>query len=177
MNSLNIIFAGFGGQGILFSGKIVAYSGLIDKKEVSWLPSYGPEMRGGTANCSVCVSENPIGSPLIINPDVLIAMNNPSYDKFISEVVKDGIAIIDSTLVDRKCNREDVKAYYIPATKMAEDNNLHGLANMIILGKVLKETSFASFETVKKAISKCVPAKKQHLLEPNLKAVELGYNF
>ncbi|MEG0663976.1 MAG: 2-oxoacid:acceptor oxidoreductase family protein, partial [Clostridia bacterium] len=161
MNSLNIIFAGFGGQGILFSGKIVAYSGLIDKKEVSWLPSYGPEMRGGTANCSVCVSENPIGSPLIINPDVLIAMNNPSYDKFISEVVKDGIAIIDSTLVDRKCNREDVKAYYIPATKMAEDNNLHGLANMIILGKVLKETNFASFETVKKAISKCVPVKKQ----------------
>ena len=96
MQDLNIVFAGFGGQGILFSGKVAAYAGLIDNKEISWLPSYGPEMRGGTANCSVCISDTPIGSPLVTNPNVLIAMNLPSLEKFIDEVEEGGIVIIDS---------------------------------------------------------------------------------
>ena len=123
----NFILAGFGGQGILFSGKVVAYTGLMDGKEVSWLPSYGPEMRGGTANCSVCISDEPIGSPLVLTPDILMAMNLQSYDKFIDTVAPGGFAAIDSTLVDKKCPREDITCVYVPATQLASDNNLRVL--------------------------------------------------
>lgn len=174
MESLNIIFAGFGGQGILFSGKVVSYAGLIDNKEVSWLPSYGPEMRGGTANCSVCLSDEPIGSPLVTEPDVLIAMNGPSFDKFIDTVVPGGKVIIDSTLVDRNTTRDDIELFRIPATKLSNDEDLQSLANMILLGKLLAETSFASLETVEKSLQKCVPASKSHLLAPNMRAIKMG---
>ena len=111
-----IILAGFGGQGILFAGKVLAYCGLIDEKEVSWLPSYGPEMRGGTANCSVCVSDEPIGSPLVLNPSLMLAMNLPSYDKFINSVKPGGKAFIDSTMVEEKSDRTDIDCFYISAT-------------------------------------------------------------
>ena len=104
----NILFAGFGGQGILFAGKFVAYKGLLEGKHISWLPSYGPEMRGGTANCSVIVSEDPIGSPIVSKPDVLVAMNLPSLDKYENEVVPGGKIFVDSTLIERKVNRTDV---------------------------------------------------------------------
>ena len=169
-----MVFAGFGGQGILFAGKVCAYSGLMEEKEVSWLPSYGPEMRGGTANCSVCISDEPIGSPLVLTPDALIAMNIQSYDKFIDAVVPGGVAVIDSTLVDKKTERQDIKAFYVPATQMANDLQLQGLANIILLGKLLKETGFASLEAVEKAISKCVPPRTPHLLEPNMRAIKAG---
>lgn len=171
---LNMLLAGFGGQGVLFAGKIVAYAGLIEDRYVSWLPSYGPEMRGGTANCSVCLSDQPIGSPLVLTPDVLVAMNLPSYDKFIDKVVPGGIAVIDSSLIDKKCERTDIKCFYVSATELAQTENLQGLANIIILGKVLAESKFASAETVEQAIRKCVPPKKQHLAEPNLRAIQLG---
>ncbi len=174
MNSYNIIIAGFGGQGILFAGKIIAYAGLIDEKEISWLPSYGPEMRGGTANCSVCISPEPIGSPLVVNPNVLAVMNGPSYDKFIDGVESGGIVVIDSTLIAQKCQRTDVKAYYVDATSLADEQGLNGLANMIMIGKVLKETGFSSLETVEKSVKKCVPANKEHLIESNIKAIKLG---
>ena len=174
MAGINMVFAGFGGQGILFAGKVCAYSGLMEEKEVSWLPSYGPEMRGGTANCSVCISDEPIGSPLVLTPDALIAMNIQSYDKFIDAVVPGVVAVIDSTLVDKKTERQDIKAFYVPATQMANDLQLQGLANIILLGKLLKETGFASLEAVEKAIAKCVPPRKQHLLEPNMRAIKAG---
>lgn len=174
MASYNIIIAGFGGQGILFTGKVVAYAGLIDNKEVSWLPSYGPEMRGGTANCSVCLSDAPIGSPLVTEPDVLVAMNGPSFDKFIDTVAPGGTVIIDSTLVDRKCERSDVKMFALPATQLSNDEDLASLANMILLGKLLRETSFASMEAVSQSLKKCVPSSKAHLLAPNMRAIELG---
>lgn len=177
MSLTNMIFAGFGGQGVLFIGKLVAYAGLIDNKAVSWLPSYGPEMRGGTANCSVCVSDVPIGSPLVTEPDVLIAMNGPSYEKFIDTVVPGGKVIVDSTLVRRTCTRDDVEAFSIPATQMSQDQDLEGLSNMILLGKLLKETSFASMETVEAALKKCIPPSKTHLLEPNLRAIQLGLSL
>ena len=154
--------------------RVCAYSGLMEEKEVSWLPSYGPEMRGGTANCSVCISDEPIGSPLVLTPDALIAMNIQSYDKFIDAVVPGGVAVIDSTLVDKKTERQDIKAFYVPATQMANDLQLQGLANIILLGKLLKETGFASLEAVEKAIAKCVPPRKQHLLEPNMRAIKAG---
>lgn len=169
-----MIFAGFGGQGILFTGKVVAYAGLIDSKEVSWLPSYGPEMRGGTANCSVCISEKPIGSPLVTEPDVLVAMNGPSFDKFIGKVKKGGKVIIDSTLVERDCPRDDIELFAIPASQLSNDEHLEGIANMILLGKVIKETGVAGIETVEKSVGKCVPARKTHLIEHNIRAIKLG---
>ena len=177
MKDLNAILAGFGGQGILFMGKVIAYSGLIDEKEVSWLPSYGPEMRGGTANCSVCISDDPICSPLVINPNVLIAMNLPSLDKFINDVQPGGIVIIDSTLVPKKVERDDVTVVYIPATEMAEKNSLKGLANIILIGKLMQMTNFCSMEIMEKTIQKVVPPRKQHLVEPNMKAIKLGAEF
>ena len=172
-----IILAGFGGQGILFAGKALAYGGLIDEKEVSWLPSYGPEMRGGTANCSVCISDNPIGSPLVLEPDLLIAMNTPSFEKFINAVKTDGKAFIDSTMVDAKTERTDIEIFYIPATQLATDNNLSGMANIILLGKLMKETKLISTQTVEKAMAKCIPPKKANLLESNLKAISIGMNI
>ena len=108
MKTSNILFAGFGGQGILFAGKFLAYKGLLDGKQVSWLPSYGPEMRGGTANCSVIVSEDPIGSPIVGTPDVLVVMNAPSLDKYESAVAPGGKIFIDSTMIERKVERTDV---------------------------------------------------------------------
>ncbi len=177
MNTQNTILAGFGGQGILFAGKVMAYAGLIEGKEISWLPSYGPEMRGGTANCSICISDEPIGSPLVVNPNVLGVMNAPSYDKFIDSVEKGGIVVVDSTLISKKTDRADVSAYYIEATSLADEKGFHGLANMIILGKILKETGFVSMDSVKKSLEKCVPPKKAQLLESNLKAIELGMSL
>lgn len=175
-----ILIAGFGGQGILFVGKLLAYFGLIDNKEVSWLPSYGPAMRGGTCNCSVCISDTPIGSPLILEPELLIAMNTPSYDKFIGTVKKDGKIFVDSTLVDfgeeGKCSRGDIECYTIPATKLALDNDMKGMANIIMLGKFLSVTKLCNSETIKLAIEKAVPPNKKQLIEVNLKAIKIGFN-
>lgn len=171
------ILAGFGGQGILFAGKMLAYFGLMGDKEVSWLPSYGPEMRGGTANCSVCISDEAVGSPLVTEPDVLIVMNGPSYDKFINDVKPGGMAIIDSTLIEQKCERTDIKCFYVPSTAMADENGLKGMANIILVGKLVKETGIASDEVIKKALEKIIPPAKAHLIEKNLKAIELGKNI
>ncbi len=171
---MNLLFAGFGGQGILFSGKFLAYKGLIEDRQVSWLPSYGPEMRGGTANCSVILSDEPIGSPIVGEPDVLIAMNLPSLDKYEDAVVSGGKIFIDSTLIGRKVKRSDVTAYYIPATKMADGNGISALANMIIMGKVLKECPELGSAHIDEALSKVVSARHQDLLELNRKALELG---
>lgn len=162
--SKQILIAGFGGQGILFSGKFLAYEGLIEGKEVSWLPSYGPEMRGGTANCSIIISDKKIGSPIVDNPDVLIAMNAPSFDKYINEIKPGGMAIIDSSLIDRKSERDDVEAYYIPATKLASDEGLTGLANMIILGNFIKKSGIMPVENIEKAMQKVVSAKKTEFI-------------
>ena len=172
-----ILFAGFGGQGILFSGKVAAYAGLVDKKQVSWLPSYGPEMRGGTANCHVIVSDEPVGSPIIVNPTDLVAMNKPSFDKFENEVVPGGNIIIDSSLIDRDTTRTDVNFYKIPATQMANDMGVPKLANMIVFGLLLKITGFVDMDGVKKGLEKSIPASKQALYDTNLKAIEAGYNF
>ena len=177
MATQNILLAGFGGQGILFAGKVVAYAGLIEGKEISWLPSYGPEMRGGTANCSVSISDEPIGSPLVLTPDILVVMNVPSYEKFIDTPPAGAVVIADSTLVSARCKRDDIKVFYIPATGIADENGLKGLANMIMLGKMLRETAFTDYESVKKAVAKSVPAGKEHLLVSNMKAVDIGMAY
>lgn len=171
-----ILLAGFGGQGILFAGKILAYCGLMDSKELSWLPSYGPEMRGGTCNCSVCISHDPIGSPLVLTPDILIALNQPSFDKFVSTVKPGGKVFFDSSMIENECTRTDIGIFGIPSQQLADDNALKGGSNIILLGKVLKETGICSLETMQKAIEKVVPASKSHLIPNNFKAIELGMN-
>ncbi len=176
MAATEILLAGFGGQGVLFAGKILAYCGLMDSKELSWLPSYGPEMRGGTANCSVCISDEPIGSPLVLTPDILIAMNQPSFDKFVSEVKPGGKVFYDSSLIENECTRDDIEIFAIPSTDLADSNALKGGSNIILLGKALKETSIFTLDTMKKAIEKVVPPSKAHLIENNFKAIELGMN-
>jgi len=174
VSTLNVLLAGFGGQGILFAGKLIAEAGLIEGRELSWLPSYGPEMRGGTANCSVCLSDEPIGSPLVLEPDVLVAMNQPSLDKFFDDVVPGGTVIVDSTMVPNVPERADVTIFRVPATKLAEDAGLKGLANVVLVGKLLKEIGFCGAESLDEAIVHSVPAKRQHLLEPNRRALEIG---
>jgi 2-oxoglutarate ferredoxin oxidoreductase subunit gamma len=171
---LNLLFAGFGGQGILFAGKLVAYAGLIEGRELSWLPSYGPEMRGGTANCSVCLADEPIGSPLVLEPDVLVAINQPSLDKFIGDVVPGGKVIVDSTMCTRIPERDDVTIFPVPATQLAEEAGLKGLASVILVGKLLREIGFCDPAALDQAIAKSVPAKKAHLLGANRKAFEIG---
>ena len=172
-----ILIAGFGGQGILFSGKFLAYEGLIDGKEVSWLPSYGPEMRGGTANCSIILSDSAVGSPIVSNPDILIAMNLPSLDKYENETKQGGQIFVDSSLIDRKVERSDVETYYIPATKLASDEGLSGLANMIMIGHMIAKSGIIPEENIEKAMQKVVPATKQNMFDLNMKAVKLGFNY
>lgn len=169
-----MVFAGFGGQGVLFAGKVVAYAGLIEGRELSWLPSYGPEMRGGTANCSVCLSDEAIGSPLVTNPNVLVAMNRPSLDKFVNDVEPGGVILLDSSLIDVQVERGDVTVCYVPASKLAEENGLKGLANIILVGKLFEEVGFCAEETLDKALQKCIPARKADMLGFNRKAIELG---
>lgn len=171
-----ILLAGFGGQGILFAGKILAYCGLMDSKELSWLPSYGPEMRGGTCTCSVCISDKPIGSPIVVAPDILIAMNQPSYDKFINVVKPNGKVFVDSTLIDSECDRTDIDCFFIPSSQLADDNGLKGGSNIILLGKLIKETQLFTLDTMKAAIEKVVPPSKAHHIANNFKAIELGMN-
>ena len=177
MKTTQILIAGFGGQGVLFAGKFLAYKGLTEEKQVSWLPSYGPEMRGGTANCSIILSDDPVGSPIVSTPDALIAMNLPSYDKYEPTVIPGGKIFVDSTLIGRKANRDDVDTFYIPATKMAAEAGIPTLANMIIVGKMIKETGAVSFENLIDAMKKVVSAKHAELLEINIKALESGYNY
>ncbi len=177
MKNGKIILAGFGGQGILFAGKVLAYSGLKAEREVSWLPSYGPEMRGGTANCHVVVSDSPVGSPIIPNPDILIAMNRPSLDKFENLVEKDGYIVYDSSLIEREAERTDVNVFPIPATRLAMEAGMPTLANMVVVGKTLKETGLYTLEEVTKGLEKSIPASKAALLDKNLQAIKIGYEY
>ena len=174
MSTTKYLFSGFGGQGILFAGKFIAYKGLIEEKQVSWLPSYGPEMRGGTASCSVIVSDEAVGSPIVSTPDVLVAMNLPSLDKYESAVAPGGMIFADSSLIERKVARDDVKVFYIPATALASENGFPTLANMIIIGKVLSELGEFDADSVNATLAKVISAKHASMLEVNLKAMKLG---
>ena len=177
MKTTEILIAGFGGQGILFSGKFLAYKGLLEDLQASWLPSYGPEMRGGTANCNVILSDTPVGSPIITSPDVLIAMNLPSLEKYVDSVVKGGQIYVDSSLIDAKVERDDVEVFYIPATQMAKDAGIGTLANMIIVGHLLENHPELSFDGVAEVVEKLVPPQKAALKDLNMKALDLGKNY
>ena len=172
-----ILITGFGGQGILFSGKFLAYKAMMEGSQVSWLPSYGPEMRGGTASCSVIVSDSAVGSPIVTHPDVLIAMNLPSLDRYESAVVPGGIIIADSTLIERGVNRADVRAFRIPATQMAADEGITTLANMIIVGKLIRECDAISYDNLDEALAKVVSARHKEMLDLNRRAIDVGYQY
>ena len=174
MKTTEILIAGFGGQGILFAGKFLAYKGLMEELQVSWLPSYGPEMRGGTANCNVILSDAPVGSPIITTPDVLIAMNAPSLQKYVNTVAKGGQIYIDSSLFGAKVEIDDVEVFYIPATQMAKEEGIGTLANMIIVGHLLENHPELSFTGVSEVVENLVPPKKAALKELNMKALSLG---
>jgi len=177
MKTTQILIAGFGGQGILFAGKFLAYKGLLEDLQVSWLPSYGPEMRGGTANCNVILSEEPVGSPIVTSPDVLIAMNLPSLQKYVDAVVPGGQIYVDSTLIAEKVERTDVEVYYIPATAMANEAGVPTLANMVMMGHVLRHNPELTFEGTELTVQKLVPPKKAELVGLNMKALEAGRDY
>ena len=177
MLDYGFVIAGFGGQGILFAGKFLAYAGLLEGREVSWLPSYGPEMRGGTANCNIVISDTPVGSPIVSRPNILMAMNAPSLDKYENSVFLGGRVFVDSSLISRKVVRDDVYGCYIPATKMAAEMGIEGLANMIIAGAIIKQTKCIKEETIADALHKVIPASKAHLFDANMQAVRAGLDY
>ncbi|MCI8611745.1 MAG: 2-oxoacid:ferredoxin oxidoreductase subunit gamma [Clostridiales bacterium] len=172
-----MLFAGFGGQGILFSGKQMAKSAMYAGKNVSWLPSYGPEMRGGAANCSVIISDDEVGSPLVTAPDILVAMNLPSFDKFEASVKAGGYLIVDSSLINKKSQRTDIQTCYIPATAIASENNIEGMANVIVLGQLLRLTGLFDYDTFLADMLRGIPESKAALIEKNKTALALGYNY
>jgi len=174
MRENQIIIAGFGGQGLLFSGKVLAYAGMMEGRYLSWLPSYGPEMRGGTANCNVILSDREVGSPIVTKPDILMVMNGPSLDKFEKDVQPGGKIFIDSSLITRKVERTDVQAYYIPATAMAREMGAPGLANMVLLGALVKATGCVTDDGLDAGLVKVIPARKADMLDINRKALKAG---
>lgn len=171
------IFAGSGGQGIQFSGKQMAKTAMYCDMQVTFLPSYGPEMRGGTSNCTVVISDTEIGSPSVTTPDVVVAMNLPSFDKFEPNVKAGGLLVTDATLVDKKSARTDITVVAVPATAMAVENGLEGFANVIILGQLIKITGLFEYDTFLNYLVGSIPPAKAGLIEKNQKALALGYGL
>lgn len=169
-----MMIAGFGGQGIMSMGQLLVYSGLLEGKEVAWIPSYGPEMRGGTANCSVSISDTSISSPLVTEPDILIAMNRPSLEKFEWQVKSGGVILVNSSIIDYKVARKDISVYYIPVNEKAEELGEPRVANMVMLGALLKAEPVVENSSLMESLKKVLSASKHHLLPLNERALEVG---
>lgn len=172
-----IIIAGFGGQGIMAMGSLLAYASMLEKKKVSWLPSYGPEMRGGTANCTVVISEEEIGSPVVSEPTAVIAMNRPSLDKFEPLLKPEGLLFINTSLIDRKPERRDVQVMEIPATTIAGELGNLRVANMVMLGAFVRATEVVGFDTLLVALQKVLPERYLHLIPLNEEALRRGASY
>lgn len=177
MAQTDMIFSGFGGQGIQSAGRLIAYAGMLEDKHVSFLPSYGPEMRGGTSNCHVIVSDEPVGSPILNSATVVMAMNRPSMDKFESYLEPSGILLIDSSLINREPVRKDIKVFAIPATQIASDMGNLAFANIVMLGKLIKETGVVSTENFERALKKVLPERKHYLIPDEMKALKTGMDY
>ena len=169
-----IIISGFGGQGVMSMGQLLTYAGMLDGKNVSWLPSYGPEMRGGTANCSVILADDMIGSPIVTEATALIAMNLPSLETFEQALVPRGLLIVNSSLVNKKAKRDDIDAYYVPANEIADQLGNFRVANMVMLGAYLEKTQAVSLDSVMKSLREVLGPSKEHLIPINQKALERG---
>ena len=169
-----IIISGFGGQGVMLIGRLLAYAGMIEGKKVAWMPSYGPEMRGGTANCTVLISSNEIGSPIVSHPKILIAMNQPSLDKFESNVSKDGLIILNDSLIKREVKRNDVNVIKIPADDIADKLGNSKAANMVVLGAYVEQSGIVKMDTIFKALEEVLTGRNKKLLELNKEALKQG---
>jgi 2-oxoglutarate ferredoxin oxidoreductase subunit gamma len=169
-----LIIAGFGGQGVMLMGQLLSYAGMREAKNVSWMPSYGPEMRGGTANCSVVISTESIGSPIVTEPTTLIVMNRPSLDRFEQAVMPGGLLIYNSSLIDRRPERTDIRVIAVPAVEMAREAGSDRVANMCVLGAYLAATGVVAYESVAECLKEVLPERRQELIPLNLKALAQG---
>jgi 2-oxoglutarate ferredoxin oxidoreductase subunit gamma len=169
-----IIIAGFGGQGVLFAGQLVAYTAMDEGLNVTWFPSYGPEMRGGTANCTIIISDNEIGAAIVRNPEIAIVMNLPSLNKYEPLVKPGGLLVVDSAMVEQPVKRTDIKVVTIPATRIAEQIGNRRMANMVLLGATLANHDVLPAEVVKKTLEEHLPKRHRHLLPANYESLEKG---
>lgn len=170
-----IIIAGFGGQGVLFGGQVLAYAAMDSGKEVTWIPSYGPEMRGGTANCTVIIADDEIGSPLVKNPPLAIALNLPSFDKYEELLAPGGTLVVNQSMVDRGAKRNDINVILVPCNEIAEEIGDKKLLNMVAVGALLTALSELTIEDVGKALESRLPARHKHLLPKNYEALRRGF--
>lgn len=170
----SIIISGFGGQGVLFAGQLLAYAGMDAGKNVTWIPSYGPEMRGGTAHCVVIISDDPIGAPVVTQPDIAIVFNQPSYEKYEKLVKPDGLLVVNSSLIVGESGRADIDVVHVAANAIAEEWGTAKMMNMAALGAMLAARPILPLDTVKQALTDHLPATKKHLVEANLKVIAHG---
>ncbi|HSR29776.1 MAG TPA: 2-oxoacid:acceptor oxidoreductase family protein [Anaerolineae bacterium] len=169
-----VIISGFGGQGALFAGQLLTYTGMDEGWHVSWIPSYGPEMRGGTAHCIVILSDDDIGSPIISKPTVCIVMNPPSMDKYEPLVKPGGLLVANSTLVRARSEREDIETVYIPANELAAELGNVRMANVVLLGAMLGKREILPITSVKRTLDQHIPERRKHIIEPNKRALDRG---
>lgn len=170
----SFIFSGFGGQGVMFVGQLLAYSAMDAGKEVTWIPSYGPEMRGGTAHCTVIIDERPIGSPLVGQPGTAIAFNKPSFTKYASLVAPDGLLVVNRSLVPDDCERDDIRALFIPASDLADELGNIRLTNIVLLGAVLTVNPVLTLDQLRAGLEAHIPKHRRNLLPHNFQALERG---
>ncbi len=172
-----IVIAGFGGQGVMSMGQLITYAAMHEGKHVSWLPSYGPEQRGGTANCAVMISDQEIGSPLIENPTVAIVLNKPSFDKFEPKIVSGGVLIVNSSLISSKSSRTDIKVIEIPATEVATEIGEPRVSNSVILGAFVAASGAVTIDSVVEGLRNVLPERRHNLIPANKVALEKGAEF
>ena len=172
-----IVISGFGGQGVLFAGQLLAYAAMDQGLEVTWIPSYGPEMRGGTANCTVIISDEEIGSPLVRNPKVAVAMNRPSLDKYDPLVKPGGLLIINSSILDKNSERKDIQVVRVPANEIAEKIGDRRMTNMVVLGALLANLPILPLEALEKALKEHLPERHHRLLPLNYQALREGAKY
>lgn len=173
MATRKMLLAGFGGQGVLLIGQMIAYTAMYEDKNVTWMPSYGPEMRGGTANCTVVVSDKPIASPLPSAYDVLLAMNKPSLERYLDELMPGGDLFVNSSIVHDKVERDDINVYYVDTVKLAHEVvGNEKSANMVMLGAIIKKTQVVGKEEMGKTFEKLMTGKKAKFIEPNMRALD-----
>lgn len=169
-----MIFAGFGGQGVMLMGQILAYAGMLEGQQVSWFPAYGPEMRGGTANCSIIIGDEPVGTPIVTEPSVVVAMNLPSLDKFEPMLPAGGTLLINSSLIDRKPHRTDVKTHYVPCNDIAQELGNLKVANMVMVGAIIAASGVVNIDSVISVLAKKIFKNKPKVMPINEQAIRRG---
>ena len=173
----SIIIAGFGGQGVLFSGQLLAYAGMDAGRQVTWIPSYGPEMRGGTANCTVIISTDIVGAPVVARPDVAIVLNQPSYEKYEPLVKSRGLLIVNSSIISSETDRAELETVYVAANAIAEEFGSVKMLNMVAIGAMLQRRPILAMTEIERALADHLPPRKAHLMEANKQVLHRGYEI